>query len=87
MDRAAKEVERRKRILDHANATENVAKTCRYFGIARTSFYRWREEYSKHGVDGLVPKRTGPRFSAEASAPLLALQNVLDPSHRSDSLG
>jgi transposase InsO family protein len=76
MDRAAKEVERRKRILDHANATENVAKTCRYFGIARASFYRWREEYSKHGVDGLVPKRTGPRFHPNQT-PAAVVEKVL----------
>jgi hypothetical protein len=39
MDRRSKEAERRKRILDHAKTNRNVAKTCRYFGVARASFY------------------------------------------------
>jgi transposase-like protein len=57
MDRRSKEAERRKRILDHAKTNGNVAKTCRYFGVARASFYRWRQEYQKHGDPGLIPKR------------------------------
>ena len=35
-----REVRRKKRILDHAVENGNVAKTCRYFGIPRSSFYR-----------------------------------------------
>ena len=61
MDRRSKEAERRKRILDHAKTNGNVAKTCRYFGVARASFYRWRQEYQKHGDPGLIPKTTGPK--------------------------
>ena len=60
MDRRSKEAERRKRILDHAKTNGNVAKTCRYFGVARASFYRWRQEYQKHGDPGLIRKTTGP---------------------------
>jgi transposase-like protein len=45
MGGAGKEAERRRRVLDHAKQTGNVAKTCRYFGIGRASFYRWRQEY------------------------------------------
>ena len=45
MGGAGKEAERRRRVLDHAKQTGNVAKTFRYFGIGRASFYRWRQEY------------------------------------------
>jgi hypothetical protein len=34
-------VQKRLRVLEHAKITGNVRKTCRYFGIARSSFYRW----------------------------------------------
>ena len=61
MGGAGKEGERRRRVLDHAKQTGNVAKTCRYFGIGRASFYRWRQEYLKRGEPGLVPKRPGPK--------------------------
>jgi transposase-like protein len=61
MDRRSKEAERRKRILDYAKTNRNVPKTCRYFGVARASFYRGREQYRKHGDPGLIPKTTGPK--------------------------
>lgn len=35
-------VQKRLRVLEHAQKTGNVYKTCRYFGIARSSFYRWK---------------------------------------------
>ena len=46
MGGVGKEAERRRRVFDHAKQTGNVAKTCRYFGIGRASFYRWRQEYT-----------------------------------------
>src|SRR5271154_6886921 len=61
MGGTGKEVERRRRVLDHARQAGNVAKTCRYFGIGRASFYRWRREYLKRGEPGLVPRKPGPK--------------------------
>ncbi len=52
-----REVRRKKRILSHAIESGNVAKTCRYFGIPRSSFYRWRNVYQEHGEDGLRCKK------------------------------
>ncbi len=40
MDQVEREVQRRKRILEHAEETGNTAKTCRYFGIGRARFWR-----------------------------------------------
>jgi hypothetical protein len=37
-----REINRRRRILDHADESGNVAKTYRYFGIPRSLFYVWR---------------------------------------------
>ena len=76
MDRRSKEAERRKRILDHAKTNGNVAKTCRYFGVARASFYRWRQEYQKHGDPGLIPKTTGPK-SHPNQTPAAVVDQVL----------
>ena len=39
------EIRRKRRVLEHAGESGNVAKTCRYFGVPRTSFYRWRNAY------------------------------------------
>jgi transposase-like protein len=37
-----REVHRKLRVLEHAEKIGDVSKTCRYFGIGRASFYRWR---------------------------------------------
>ena len=41
-------------VLQHAERTGQVAKTCRYFGIGRASFYRWKRAYEQDGEAGLV---------------------------------
>ena len=52
MNKDQREIARKLRILHHAKVTGHVAKTCRYFGVGRSSFYRWREAYRKHGEAG-----------------------------------
>ena len=49
-------VQKRLRVLEHAQKTGNVHKTCRYFGIARSSFYRWKSAFDRDGESGLVNK-------------------------------
>jgi len=44
-----RETRRKRRILEHAVESGNVAKTCRYFSVPRSSFYRWRNAYQEHG--------------------------------------
>ena len=46
----------RARVLAHADATGNVAATCRTFGISRKSFYKWRNQVQRYGLDALTPK-------------------------------
>ena len=52
-----REIRRKQRILEHAVESGNVAKTCRYFGIPRSSFYRWHKVYLEHGEEGLRCKK------------------------------
>jgi transposase-like protein len=53
---------RRLAILRHAEEiTGNVALTCRYYGISRQVFYKWRQRYDQHGLDGLRDRSRGPR--------------------------
>lgn len=63
-----KEILRRQRwrlgIIRHANeVTKNIAKTCRYFGISRATFYHWQTKYQKYGVDGLRDRSRRPLHS------------------------
>jgi transposase-like protein len=44
-----RDVQRKLKVLRHAEQSGCVAKTCRYFGVGRASFYRWRAAYEKRG--------------------------------------
>jgi transposase InsO family protein len=56
-----REIRRKLRILEHAEISGNVAKTCRYFGVPRSSFYLWRNAYRQHGEIGLRRKKPVPK--------------------------
>lgn len=43
-------------IIKHALKEKNVAKTCKLFGISRTTYYNWERAYRKHGMKGLKAK-------------------------------
>jgi transposase len=61
MNNQQQEVRRRLRILKHALKTGNIRKTCRYFGIARSSFYRWRNAFNVGGESALTNQKPVPK--------------------------
>ncbi|MGW1742019.1 helix-turn-helix domain-containing protein [Nocardia sp. NPDC001965] len=70
-------VSRRLAVLRHAEEVSgNVAATCRYYGISRNVFYRWKRRFEDEGLEGLkdrssaplhCPNVTGPKWSAKSS--------------------
>ena len=60
-----RDVQRKLKVLRHAEQTGNIAKTCRYFGIGRASFYRWKTEYQQRGEAGLVNAKPIPKNPAD----------------------
>ncbi len=48
-----REIRRKKRVLEYAERIGNINKACRYFGVARSSFYEWRDRYRELGDDPL----------------------------------
>ncbi|GHA58623.1 hypothetical protein GCM10008927_25330 [Amylibacter ulvae] len=62
-------IRRKLRILNYAAEFGSVVKTCRYFGIGRASFYRWRAAYLEHGEAGLIDKSPIPKWHANRTAP------------------
>ena len=56
MSSRQREIIRRLRILEHAEQYGNVGFTCRYFGIARATYYRWKKKFDQEGEAGLAPK-------------------------------
>ena len=61
MSQKKRDVQRKQRIFQNAEEIGHVAKVCRYFGIARASFYRWNELYKKDGEAGLINKKPIPK--------------------------
>ena len=68
----------RSKFLQHAAGEANtVAQTCRYFGISRKTYYKWKQRQSTYGdaglcdQDALVPRRCPPSAAhvAERTAP------------------
>lgn len=50
-----REIRRKLRVLKPTETNGSVVKTCRYFGIARTSFYRCKNAYVKRGMEACTP--------------------------------
>ena len=55
-----REIRRKLKVLRHAEQCGNTAKTCRYFGVSRSTFYRWQRRYKKFGEAGLKNEKPIP---------------------------
>ena len=69
MNKDQREIQRKLRILRYAEEIGHVAKTCRYFGIGRASFYRWRKAYTERGEAGLINAPPIPKWHANRTPP------------------
>ena len=95
MNNDRRDILRKPRVLEHAAKIGDVSKTCRYFGIGRAAFYRWRKAYSKHGEAGLIncrsvphnhPRKTSPEITEKIlGGPILYIQTL--PVLRSKGIG
>ena len=47
--------------MDHYAAHQNAALTCRYFGISRQTFYRWKRRYNSRDLTSLEDRSHRPR--------------------------
>jgi len=59
----------RLKVLQEAEATGNVSRTCRRYGISREIFYRWRRRYQAQGMAGLRDRSCAPHHSPKATPP------------------
>lgn len=57
---AQRDISKKLKVLNYASQIGNVAKTCRYFGICRQTFYTWKKSYEEHGEKGLIDSRPCP---------------------------
>ncbi len=69
MTNEEREFQRKLRVLQHAEKIGNARKACRYFGVGRSSFYRWRDAYQKFGEAGLKNAKSIPKNPANQTPP------------------
>ena len=53
MTEEQREIRRKKRVIEYAERNGNIKIACRRFGIARSTFYLWRDRYRESGDEGL----------------------------------
>lgn len=80
--RGAKELSRaagqRLRWMDHYESRgRNAALTCRYFGISRQTFYRWRRRYDPQDLSRLEERSHRPHRRRRPTWTALEVQQVL----------
>ena len=57
-------------VLRHAEEVSgNVAATCRYYGISRNVFYRWKRRYEEEGLEGLRDRSSAPTTHRRSTHP------------------
>ena len=60
-------------ILEYAKAIDSVTQTCQDLGIARSSFYEWKNAFEREGKAGLLRKKPIPK-----NHPRKIKQSVID---------
>ena len=50
-----------------AEVPRNVARTCRYVGISRKTYYKWKRRYAEHGETGLCDRPRAPLRSPRST--------------------
>ena len=69
MTKIERDIQRKLRVLRHAEQIGDVGKACRYFGVGRASFYRWRTAFHRQGEAGLANRKTTPKNPANQTPP------------------
>ncbi len=60
MTQAQRDIKRKLKVLEYAEEIGNISKACRYFGISRESYYRWKKTLATRGEAGLVNSKPCP---------------------------
>jgi transposase InsO family protein len=59
--KAQADIRRKLKVLNHVKETGNVSKTCRYFGISRETYYKWKRDYESKGESALINSKPCPQ--------------------------
>ena len=77
MTEEPREVRRKKRVIEYAEKIGSVHTACGRFGIARSTFYVWRDRYRESGDDGLKSRRFGCHHNHPNKTPDEGVEKIL----------
>ena len=60
MTKEQRDIKRKLKVIKYATEIGHVSKACRYYGISRSSFYKWKKDYEQQGEAGLVNSKPCP---------------------------
>jgi transposase-like protein len=60
MKQAERDIRIKLHIFKYAEESGNVSKTCRYFGISRSTYYVWKQRYAQLGEAGHINSKPCP---------------------------
>ena len=72
-----REIRRKKRVIEYAEKNGNIKTACRRFGIARSTYYLWRDRYRESGEEGLKSRRFGCHHNHPNKTPEEVVEKIL----------
>ncbi len=67
--RLSKQARQRIRWFDYYHRCQNISLTCRYYGISRKTFYKWKRRYLKYYLPSLENNSRRPKHSRQSKIP------------------
>ena len=68
---------KRLRWFDYYDQCRNVWKTCRYFGMAPQTFYRWRNRFDPYDLTTLESSSSRPHHVRQVQTPAVVVERIL----------
>ena len=69
LPKLSQEARQRLKWFDHYRQSDNASKTCRYFGISRKTFHKWKKRYLKYYLPSLEAHSKRPRRFRSSKIP------------------
>jgi len=69
LPKLSKAAKQRLKWFDYYRQCDNAAKTCRYFGISRKTFHKWKKRYSAYYLPTLENKSRRPKRFRQSKIP------------------
>jgi len=65
----SKQARQRVKWFDYYHRCQNISLTCRYYGISRKTFYKWKRRYLKYHLPSLENNSRRPKHSRQSKIP------------------